>query len=144
MKKSPNNTLDLSFERTLATTPSVAYKAWLDKKVPGTTWHEHDKLILNAKLNGFFYWLTNNTAHYGRFIKMQPGKMMQYTWMSRYTSGEESVVTVTFKKKGAETLMTLNHSGLPNDAKAKEHEGGWNYFLDKLTDSFAKKARRKK
>jgi hypothetical protein len=44
--------------------------------------------------------------------------------------GEESKVTVTFRKKGAGTLMTLIHSGLPNAKEARSHEQGWNYFLD--------------
>lgn len=142
--KNSSNSLQLKFNRIIAADPTVVYKAWLDKKVPGTTWYEHEKLILNPKLGGFFYWLTQGTAHYGRFTKLEKAKRIQYTWMSRYTSGEESVVTVTFKKKGADTLMTLVHSGLPKNKMAQAHESGWNYFLDKLTRHFAKKSRSRK
>lgn len=130
--------MELKFERVIAASPTVVYKAWLNKKIPGTTWHEHRKLILNPKLDGLFYWLTpDGVAHYGRFTKLEAAKRIQYSWMSRYTSGEESTVTVTFKKKGSDTLLTLVHSDLPKNELAKAHTQGWTYFLDKLTTHFA-------
>lgn len=129
-------TLELTFERTIPASPAEVYDAWLNPTVPGTTWHEHDKLILNPKVDGLFYWLVKGNAHFGRFTAVERPARIQYTWMSRYTLGEESTVTVTFAKKSAGTLMTLVHSDLPDDEKAKAHEGGWNYFLDKLVGTF--------
>ena|SRR5665213_4592293 len=100
------------------------------------------KVIFNPKINGFFYWLVGGTPHYGRFTKLERARKIQHTWMSPYTRGLESMVTVTFKKKGNETLMTLVHSGLPNDAGGRGHEGGWNQFLDAFPKQFG--ARKKK
>ncbi len=140
----PPKTMELKFERVIPAKPSDVYTAWLDKKTPGTTWHENDKLILNAKVNGFFYWLIDGNAHYGRFLKMQKSKLLQYTWMSRHTLGEESKVTVTFKKIAEGTLMTLVHSDLPKDERAKVHEAGWNHFLDKLTGHYQSKVKKAK
>ena len=139
-----SKTLKLKFERTIPAPPTEVFDGWLSPKTPGTPWNEHDDLILNTKKDGLFYWLTNNTAHYGRFLEVKRPHHIQLTWMSRYTLGEESTVTVNFKKKGKETLMTLIHSDLPNDPKARAHEGGWNYFMDKLVDNFSSKARKKK
>lgn len=138
------NTLELKFERTIAASPKEVYEGWLNPKVPGTPWHEHDDLILNVKKNGLYYWLTKNTAHYGRFLELKKGSRIQLTWMSQYTLGVESTVTCTFKKQGDGTLMTLVHSGLPKDKKARAHEGGWNYFMDKIVEQYAKKVSRKK
>jgi hypothetical protein len=56
--------------------------------------------------------------------------------MSPNTLGVESTVTVTFKKKGEATLMTLVHSGLPDDDLAEGHEKGWNYFLELFHNHF--------
>jgi hypothetical protein len=36
---------------------SEVYDGWLNPKIPGTPWHEADKLILNPKVDGLFYWL---------------------------------------------------------------------------------------
>ncbi len=43
---------------------------------------------------------------------------------------EESTVTLTFKKHGEDSLMTLMHSDLPDHELARGHEKGWNYFLE--------------
>jgi uncharacterized protein YndB with AHSA1/START domain len=136
MKKT-KKPLVLKFDRVIPTSPGKAFDGWLDPKVPGTPWNENDKLVLQPKLGGFFYWLIHGTSHYGRFTKVQRPSVVQNTWMSRYTDGEESLVTVTFKKKGKDTLMTLVHSGLPNNAHGMAHKEGWDYFLDKLTKTLS-------
>jgi hypothetical protein len=58
--------------------------------------------------------------------------------MSPNTSGLESTVTVTFKKKGKDTVMTLVHSGLPDTDGGRSHEKGWNYFLDGFLSQLTK------
>ncbi len=137
MTNAPKKTLEFKFERTIPAPPAEVFDAWLDPKVPGTTWQEADKLILNPKVDGFFYWLIRGTAHYGRFTEVKRPGRMQYTWVSPNTLGEESTVTVTFEKKGDDTLMTLVHAGLPDHDKARSHESGWNYFLGTFTGQFA-------
>jgi hypothetical protein len=44
---------------------------------------------------------------------------------------------VTFAEQGSNTLMTLVHTGLTDTEKGRSHNGGWNFFLDKLRDQFA-------
>ena len=109
--KNTAKTLELKFERVIPAPPGEVFDGWLDPKTPGTPWNENDKLILNPKVDGFFYWLIHGTSHYGRFTKIERPGRIEHTWMSRYTEGKESTVTVTFKKKGAGTQMTLVHSG---------------------------------
>jgi uncharacterized protein YndB with AHSA1/START domain len=131
-------TIEVKVERIIPAKVDEVYDAWLDRKVPGTPWSEGDRLLLNPKVDGFFYWLIHGTAHYGLFTKVERPSRIQHTWVSPYTMGEESKVTVTFKPKGDETRMTLVHSGLPNNSKGKAHERGWNYFLDKFPKHFGK------
>ena len=129
-------TIQVKVERTIAALPDEVYDAWLSPKVPGTPWSMGDKLILNPKVDGFFYWLIEGTSHYGRFTKLERSRTIQHTWMSRSTSGEESNVTVTFEKKGTGTLMTLVHSDLPDTDAGKGHEGGWKFFMDGFSKQF--------
>src|SRR5438477_9078672 len=60
---------------------------------------EGDKLLLNPKVDGFFYWFISGTPHYGRFTKMNRPGRIQHTWMSPYTLGQESMVTLTFRSE---------------------------------------------
>lgn len=132
-------TLEFSFERTIPAPPEEVYDAWLDASVPGTTWNAADKFILDPKVDGLFFWRMTGNSHYGRFTKVERPGRMQYTWVSSSTLGEESLVTVTFKKKGENTLMTLVHSGLPDNDCGRRHEMGWNYFLGIFTEKYGQR-----
>jgi uncharacterized protein YndB with AHSA1/START domain len=142
--KEPKKTLKFKFERTIPAPPVEVFDAWLNPEVPGNPWNIADKLLLNPKVDGFFYWLVRGTPHYGRFTEMDRPDRMQHTWMSPNTLGEESTVTVTFRKKGDETLMTLVHAGIPDTEAGRGHEKGWNYFLDMFSKEFANTLRKGK
>ena|SRR5579872_4706944 len=130
-------TLEFKFERTIPAAPDEVFDAWLDPKIPGNPWNMADKLLLDPKVDGFFYWSVKGTPHYGRFTEVaRPGRI-EHTWMSPSTLGEESMVTVTFQKKGEDTLMTLVHSGIPDTDRGRGHEKGWSYFLDLFPQQFA-------
>ena len=130
--------LEFKFERTIPAPPAEVYDAWLNPKVPGNPWHEADKLILDPRVDGFFYWLIRGTPHYGRFTETARPTRLEHTWVSPNTLGYETTVTVTFEKQAAGTLMTLVHSGLPDNDRGRGHEQGWNYFLGNFTEQFGK------
>ena len=135
MKKSAK-TLEFKIERTIPAPPRDVFDAWLNPKIPGNPWNMADKFLLNPKVDGFFYWTVQGTAHYGRFTEMKKAIRIQHTWVSPNTLGEESMVTVSFKKQGEDTLMTLVHSGLPDSDGGRSHEKGWNYFLSNFREQF--------
>jgi uncharacterized protein YndB with AHSA1/START domain len=137
-------TLEFTFERTIPASPGEVFDAWLDPETPGTPWHENDKLIFNPKVDGLWYWLIRGNSHYGRFTEIERPSRIRTAWMSRSTLGEESIVTLTFKKKGDETVMTLVHSGLPDTDGGRGHEKGWNYFLDSFPEQFGVGSRKEK
>lgn len=128
-------TLEYTFERSIDAPPDRAYAAWLDPKTIGSPWHEADQLILNPTRDGFFYLRHGQWPHYGRFTRVERSRRIQHTWVSRNTNGEESTVTVTFKKSGSGTLMALRHDHLPNTPGGRAHEEGWNHYLDIFSDT---------
>lgn len=136
-------TLEFKFERTIEAAPEEVFDGWLDPKVPGNPWNMAEKLLLNPRVDGFFYWLIKGNAHYGRFTDVERPGRIQHTWMSRSTLGEESMVTVTFQKVGEDTMMTLVHTGIPDTDAGRGHEKGWNYFLDLFPGQFGKSSREK-
>jgi uncharacterized protein YndB with AHSA1/START domain len=141
-----NNAKKIEFriERTIPASPAEVFDGWLNPKIPGNPWNAADKFLLDPKVDGFFYWTVRGTPHYGRFTEIaRPGRI-QHTWMSPNTSGLESTVTVTFKEKGKDTLMTLVHSGLPDTDGGRSHDKGWNYFLDIFPEQFMDASRKKK
>lgn len=134
--------LELTLERTIPAPPQEVFEAWLDPRVPGTTWNAAERFIVDAKVDGLFYWTLKGTSHYGRFTVVERPHRLQHTWVSPNTLGEESTVTVTFTKQGEQTRMTLVHSDLPEHERARSHEGGWTYFLETFREQFADGSRR--
>ena len=139
----PKKTIEFRFERLIPAAEGRVFDAWLSPKVPGTTWNAAEALVLEPKLNGLFYWHLKGTSHYGRFTEFERPSRLQHTWMSPNILGEETLVTVTFQKKGKDTLMTLVHSGLPDHKWARGHENGWNYFLGLFCDQYGDGAHKK-
>jgi uncharacterized protein YndB with AHSA1/START domain len=145
MTTTVTKTVEIKVERTIPAVPNEVFDAWLDPEIPGTPWHENKKLIVDPKVDGLWYWLAlGGTPHYGRFMEIDRPGRIQHSWMSPNTLGKESIVTVTFAKKGEGTLMTLVHSGLPNDDMARAHENGWNSIFDKFSNIFVIGSHRRK
>jgi uncharacterized protein YndB with AHSA1/START domain len=137
-------TIEFKIERTIPASPGEVFDGWLNPKVPGNPWNAADKLLLDPRVDGLFYWAVRGTAHYGRFTAVERPGRIQHTWVSPNTSGLESTVTVTFTEKGKDTLMTLVHSGLPDTDGGRSHDKGWNYFLDKFPQQFTEASRTKR
>ena len=76
-------------------------------------------MIPNPVVDGLFDWLVKHEGrtwpHYGRFLRLERPRLVEYTWMSEGTKGAESIVTLTMEPRGGETEVTLRHSGVPDD-----------------------------
>jgi uncharacterized protein YndB with AHSA1/START domain len=48
---------------------------------------------------------------------------------------KELLVTVTFEEENGNTIMTLNHVGIPTDQMTEMASAGWNESFDKLAES---------
>jgi uncharacterized protein YndB with AHSA1/START domain len=133
---STTKTIQVTLQRTIAAPPAEVFDAWLDPKIPGNPWNAAEKLLLDPKVDGFFFWSIRGTPHYGRFTEMSKPTRIQHTWMSPNTAGLESTVTVSFEAHEKGTRMTLVHAGLPDTDGGRSHEKGWNYFLDLFPAQF--------
>lgn len=136
-------TMDITLNRTIAASPAEVYDAWLDTDNPGTPWHNSSKLIFDPqpKVDGMFYFnkigkTGENWAHFGRFIDLERGVKIQYSWVSIFTRGLESVVTVELLKKGDDTLLQLRHANLPDDELGRMHDDGWSRLVGILAERF--------
>jgi uncharacterized protein YndB with AHSA1/START domain len=140
--KTETKTIEFKFERKIPASPVEVFEGWLNPKIPGNPWNIAEKYLLDPKVDGFFYWTFKETPHYGRFTEIERPRRIQHTWMSPNTLGQESKVTLTFEKQGADTLMTLVHSDLPDHELARGHEKGWSYFLGVYVEQFGNGSRK--
>jgi uncharacterized protein YndB with AHSA1/START domain len=134
---------EITVTRMIPATPEEVYDVWVDPKSPGGPWHGAARLIVNPVVDGLFYFAVNHEGrvwpHYGRFVKLERPKLVEYTWMSEATKGAESTVTFTLEKQGGDTKVTLRHAGVPDDALGGQHKDGWEWILGALADALSKR-----
>jgi uncharacterized protein YndB with AHSA1/START domain len=129
-------TIDVTVSRLIPGAAAEVCDVWLDPACPGSPWHGAKKVIANPVVDGLFYWGHESSgrlfAHYGRFLRVDRGKLLEYTWMSENTHGLESRVEISFEARKGGTQVTIVHRGLPDDEDGRNHEKGWAYFLGLL------------
>ena len=135
------NLIDVTVTREVPASPDKVFDVWIDPKSPGGPWFGAERTILNPEGDGLYYfavkWEGRIWAHYGRFLQIDRPLRVQYTWMSEATKGLESIVDVAFDPRGDHTMVTLRHSGIPDDDLGRQHQQGWTAILAMLADSLA-------
>ncbi len=134
---------EITVTKTIPATAEEVYDVWVDSKSPGGPWFGAADIVFHPEVRGLFYFAVvhegRNWAHYGRFLKLERGRVVEYTWMSEATKGLESVVTVTLEARGEDTEVTLRHAGVPDDEMGHQHKEGWTWVLNMLAEKFAKR-----
>ncbi|HET7842867.1 MAG TPA: SRPBCC domain-containing protein [Xanthomonadales bacterium] len=121
--------------------PAKVFAAWTDPASASKWLASGGEVVMNPQVGGLFYvnmvYEGNKYPHYGRYLRVERDRVLEFTWVSEGTKGKESVVTVTFEPAGSGTKLTLAHEGLPDEENAKSHEGGWTELLEAMAKEFA-------
>jgi uncharacterized protein YndB with AHSA1/START domain len=135
-------TTEITVSRTIRGSANDVFDVWLDPKSPGGLWYGVARMILNPVVDGLFYHVVEHEGqswpHYGRFIRLDRGRAIEFTWVSQATKGLESIVNVTLVPRDGVTEMTLRHTNVPDDAAGREHEAGWTWVLNAIGERFDK------
>jgi uncharacterized protein YndB with AHSA1/START domain len=135
------NLTDITVTRTIPAPAEAVFNVWMDPKSPGGPWFGAARVIVNTEVDGLFYLAALHEGrtwpHYGRFVRIAPPSLVEYTWVSEATKGVESTVTVTFQPVGEHTEVTLRHTGVPDDEMGRQHQDGWAWVLSMLAERFA-------
>jgi len=139
----PDTTEDLrlTLNRHIAAPPAKVYDAWLD---PATLMRfmancQGMKLAhaeTDPRVGGAFRididTGTSVVPHTGTYLILQPHTEIAFTWISPYSSAENSTVTLTLRPKGDGTDLTLTHVRFIDEKHRDMHVGGWATMLDGL------------
>jgi uncharacterized protein YndB with AHSA1/START domain len=132
---------DLTLTRLVAARPEQVFDVWLDTQSPGGPWYGAKRAIVQPHVDGLFYHCVDfqgrEWAHYGRFMTLDRPARIEHTWVSEGTRGLESVVSLSFEASGQQTLVTLQHRGVPDDAFGQQHAQGWDFVLGAIAAKFA-------
>ena len=131
----------LTIKRRFKAPPEKVYSAWTDAEKmkqwmgPGQVFARHTES--DPRVGGRYRIITQAPSGEefdtsGVFREVIANERLVYTWGGTRTPEQHTLVTVTFKRDGDGTLLTLTHELFPDDAARDAHQGGWNGAIDKL------------
>lgn len=126
----------LEIPRSYDASPERVFRAWTDPASLKTWLAEGGDVVVDPRPGGLFYLGMQHSGairpHYGRYLRVEGPRLLEFTWVSEHTQGKESVVTLEFTPRGSRTELRLTHEGLPDERMALAHTEGWSFFLDTL------------
>lgn len=131
-----------SVTRQMKASPSALYAAWTEQwdrwfALPGS-------VLMRAEVDAPFFFLVEHEGrrypHYGRFLRLEPDRLVEFTWLTGRggTEGAETVVTVEYEPLGAGARLTLTHAGFYEEAQCRENHEAWPHVLAHLDDVLAR------
>jgi uncharacterized protein YndB with AHSA1/START domain len=136
----------LTVRRTIAATAEELFDAFLDAESlgefmrPGS--ERHSQVTVDPRVGGRFVidMHVNDTVipHSGEYREIDRPRKLVFTWVSKNTHHEESVVTVDFHVLPGEsprTEVVLSQMLLP-EVQVKGHVGGWTRILELLDERY--------
>ena len=130
----------LTIKRRFNAPPEKVYAAWADPKKlvhwmgPASTLRAEAECDLRVGGRYHIKMVMADDEHdvSGVYREIVPNEKLVFTWAWKTTPERESLVTVTFKRDGDGTVMTLLHEQFFDEKARDGHRQGWTGTMDKL------------
>ena len=131
----------LTIKRRFKAAPAKVFAAWTDpekvKRWMGPGEVKALRVESDPRTGGRYRWLMQAPSGEqhdvsGDYREVIPNEKLVFTWGWKSTPERESLVTVTFKRDGDGTLMTLTHEQFFDDEARDRHQTGWQAAMEKM------------
>lgn len=135
----------LTVERQMQASPATLYRAWTEE---WERWFaEPGSVRMRAEVGTpFFLYVAHQEqrhAHYGRFLRLEPDRLVELSWVTGRggTEGAETVVTVELEPEEGGTLLRLSHRGFYREESARNTEQAWPMVLAQMDERLSSESR---
>jgi uncharacterized protein YndB with AHSA1/START domain len=125
-----------TLERTMRASAETIYDAWVNHF---DTWFASPGELAMTPVVGQPFWFSvqhegEHFAHYGRFMALVEGRLIEHTWVSgrNGTDGAETTVRIELFPLASGSQLRLTHSGFYNETAAHAHGASWPQILEHL------------
>ena len=118
----------------------AVYAAWTDPTCirqwmcPGDV--VHTEAELDVRVGGSYRILMkggrDDYDHTGTYQIVEPPSKLAFTWISKGTDHQVTLVTLEFLDRGKESELVLTHERFASESMMRRHEGGWTQIVEKL------------
>jgi uncharacterized protein YndB with AHSA1/START domain len=126
----------LQVRRRLEGPPEAVFRAFTDPAQVRAWLAGGGRVMLTPRVGGELYveviYQDQSYPHYGRYLRVEPVELLEFTWTSRSTLGSASIVTVALAPSGTGTYLRLTHTGLPDKAMQRDYRAGWEEAIENL------------
>ena len=136
--------LSVNINKTIHGPIEKVFDAWLNPKLlakfmKGMPDKTDTDVEIDAREGGRFTFVMHvdddKIAHTGEYVEISRPDKLVFTWVSRYSTIDNSTVTLNFTKIDENrTNISLLHVKFIDQESRAAHEGGWRCILDKLSD----------
>lgn len=146
-EKAPQNET-IVIRKVIAATQEEVFQAWTDPEsmshwMRGRADMQEAEADLDVRPGGRFRITMKGKdgdyEHTGQYHVVEPPSRLVFTWISKATHEQETIVTVELKPRGTECELTLTHEKLPGKKVASGHADGWTRIAELLARYLAPK-----
>jgi len=138
----------LTLKRRIKASPEKVYAAWTDPQKL-IQWFRTSRIVpsslraeMDLRVDGRYrFSFKHHDGEYfevgGVYREVVPNARLVFTWAWHSTPERESLVTISIKAEGDETLLTLHHAQFADQAACDSHHRGWTDMLDSIENFLA-------
>jgi uncharacterized protein YndB with AHSA1/START domain len=137
----------LVVRRQMAVPRERVFEAWLDSESlahwmrPGN--FTHATVTVDPRVGGGFRIVMEGRTdggdyeHRGEYLAIEPPSLLSFTWISKATDHQPTVVTIEFHERGMGTELVLTHRRLAPTA-IEGHRAGWTDIVRLLEEALTR------
>jgi uncharacterized protein YndB with AHSA1/START domain len=136
----------LVVRRRMAVPRERVFEAWLDSESLAHWMRPEDvtraDVTVDPRVGGGFRIVMvgrshDAVEHVGEYLAIEPPSLLSFTWISKHTDHQPTVVTIEFHERGTGTELVLTHRRLPPTA-VEGHRRGWTDVVRLLEEALTR------